>query len=43
MVTTIVPVMGKTDYYTLTVNGVNLGEFERSELREHMGKIDNAI
>ena len=31
------------DYYVLTVSGVNLGRFERSELRYLIEKLDNTI
>jgi len=31
------------DYYILTVSGVNLGRFERSELRYLIETLDNAI
>lgn len=31
------------DYYVLTVSGVNLGRFERSELRYLIETIDNTI
>ena len=33
----------RKDYYTLIINGKDLGEFERSELRSIIGIIDNAI
>lgn len=33
----------RKDYHRLVIRGIDLGEFERSELREVMGKIDNSI
>ena len=33
----------KKDHYNLNINGVILGEWERSQLRELIGKLDNAI
>lgn len=33
----------KKDHYVLIINDVNLGEFERSELRNIIEKIDNVI
>ena len=37
------PVLAKKDYFVLTINGVLIGEYEKSELRYIMEKIDNAI
>ena len=33
----------RKDYYLLIVNDISLGEFERSELRNILEVIDNAI
>lgn len=33
----------RKDYYLLIINDVNLGEFEKSELRNIIEKIDNEI
>jgi len=33
----------KEDYFMLIIKGINLGEFEKSELREIIEKIDNEI
>jgi hypothetical protein len=33
----------KKDYYKFLINGVNLGEWERSELRNLIEVIDNKI
>jgi len=33
----------RKDYYLLIVNDISLGEFERSELRNIIEVIDNAI
>ena len=33
----------RKDYYLLIVNDISLGEFEKSELRNHIEVIDNAI
>ena len=33
----------RKDYYKLIINGVNLGEWERSELRHLIETIDNKI
>jgi len=33
----------RKDYYKLVINGVNLGEWEKSELRYLIEKIDNKI
>ena len=33
----------RKDYYLLIVNDVSLGEFERSDLRQVIEVIDNAI
>ncbi len=33
----------KKDYYKFLINGVNLGEWERSELRHLIEVIDNKI
>ncbi len=33
----------RKDYYKFLINGVNLGEWERSELRYLIEVIDNAI
>ena len=33
----------REDYYLLVINEVNLGEFEKSELRYILGIIDNNI
>tara|TARA_R110000772_G_scaffold72323_2_gene157788 strand:- start:14 stop:148 length:135 start_codon:yes stop_codon:yes gene_type:complete len=31
------------DYYKLTIDGVELGTYERSQLRQIIGSIDNVI
>ncbi len=33
----------REDYFMLIIRGINLGEFEKSELREIIEKIDNEI
>ena len=33
----------KKDHYHLNINGVVLGEWERSQLRQLIGVLDNAI
>ena len=33
----------RKDYYKFLINGVNLGEWERSELRHSIETIDNKI
>lgn len=33
----------RKDYYKFVINGVNLGEWEKSELRYLIEKIDNKI
>ena len=33
----------KKDHYYLTINKIRLGEFERSDLRKLIEKIDNKI
>ena len=33
----------RKDYYLLIINDIKLGEFEKSELRNIIEKIDNAI
>jgi hypothetical protein len=33
----------KKDHYYLTINKIRLGEFERSDLRKLIEKIDNQI
>jgi|TARA_R110002167_G_scaffold253027_1_gene459363 hypothetical protein len=33
----------RKDYYLLIINDINLGEFEKSDLRNIIEKIDNAI
>jgi len=33
----------RKDYYKFSINGVKLGEWERSELRHLIGVVDNKI
>jgi len=33
----------KKDHYHLYINGVDMGVWERNQLRQHIGDIDNAI
>lgn len=41
--TTITNVEGQEDYYDLSINGVKLGTWERSQLRQLIQDIDNVI
>lgn len=31
------------DYFTLTISSINLGRFERSDIRDMIEQLDNAI
>jgi hypothetical protein len=42
-VITIIEETNKEDYYKLTINRIEIGVFERSQLRQIIGDIDNAI
>ena len=39
----IEPIINKTDYYMVNIAGFDLGVLERSQLRQIIGKLDNAI
>jgi hypothetical protein len=41
--TELTPVASKPNYFILTIDGLSLGEWEASELRNHIGLIDNRI
>lgn len=41
--TTEIKKTDKKDYYNLSINGVVLGEWERSQLRQLIETLDNAI
>ena len=40
---TVELVAQETDYWCLYLNGTNIGKFEKSQLRQLIGTIDNAI
>jgi hypothetical protein len=41
--TIITPVKGRTDYFHLIINGVDLGNHEKSQVRKLISTLDNAI
>ena len=41
--TVLTPIASKPDHFILTIDGLVLGEWEKSDLRQHIGIIDNNI
>lgn len=41
--TEVTPIEGQPDYFQMKINDIPIGVFERSQLREIIEKIDNAI
>ena len=42
-ITTDIKPTEKKDHYQLHINGADMGEWERSQLRQLIGDLDNAI